>query len=97
MADLEVDLLARSVQRGGEAIDLQPREFRLLEYLVRHADQVVTRTMLLENVWDLNFDPHTNVVESNISRLRGKIDKGRAVELIHTVRGTGYCLRVPPR
>ena len=97
VADLEVDLLARSVQRGGEAIDLQPREFRLLEYLVRHADQVVTRTMLLENVWDLNFDPHTNVVESNISRLRGKIDKGRAVELIHTVRGTGYCLRVPPR
>jgi two-component system OmpR family response regulator len=94
IADLELDLLARSVQRGGDPIDLQPREFRLLEYLVRHADQVVTRTMLLENVWDLNFDPHTNVVESNISRLRGKIDKGRAVELIHTIRGAGYCLRV---
>jgi len=96
VADLEMDLLARSVHRGGEALELQPREFRLLEYLIRHADQVVTRTMLLENVWDLHFDPHTNVVESNISRLRAKVDKGRAVELIHTVRGSGYCLRVPP-
>ncbi|HWY25710.1 MAG TPA: response regulator transcription factor [Nevskia sp.] len=94
VADLELDLLARSVHRGGEAIDLQPREFRLLEYLMRHAEQVVTRTMLLENVWDLHFDPHTNVVESNVSRLRAKVDKGRAVELIHTIRGAGYCLRV---
>lgn len=93
IADLEMDLLARSVRRGADFVELQPREFRLLEYLMRHADQVVTRTMLLENVWDLHFDPHTNVVESNVSRLRSKIDKGRAVELIHTVRGAGYCLR----
>jgi two-component system OmpR family response regulator len=95
VGDLEMDLLARTVRRGGDFIELQPREFRLLEYLVRHADQVVTRTMLLENVWDLHFDPHTNVVESNVSRLRGKVDKGRAVELIHTVRGAGYSLRAP--
>jgi two-component system OmpR family response regulator len=91
--DLEMDLLARAVQRGSEAIDLQPREFRLLEYLMRHVDQVVTRTMLLENVWDLHFDPHTNVVETHISRLRAKLDKGRSAPLIHTVRGSGYCLR----
>ena len=90
--DLEMDLLARTVRRGAENVDLQPREFRLLEYLMRHADQVVTRTMLLENVWDFHFDPHTNVVETHISRLRGKIDKGRASPLIHTVRGAGYCL-----
>jgi two-component system OmpR family response regulator len=88
-----MDLLARTVRRGTEAVDLQPREFRLLEYLMRHADQVVTRTMLLENVWDLHFDPHTNVVDSHISRLRGKIDKGRVQPLIHTVRGAGYCIR----
>ena len=93
--DLEMDLLARVVKRGGDALDVQPREFRLLEYLVRHTDQVVTRSMLLEKVWDLHFDPHTNVVETHISRLRGKIDKGR-VALIHTVRGAGYCLRVDP-
>jgi two-component system OmpR family response regulator len=93
VADLEMNLLARTVRRGTEEVDLQPREFRLLEYLLRHADQVVTRTMLLENVWDFHFDPHTNVVESHISRLRGKIDKGRARPLIHTVRGAGYCLR----
>ena len=93
VADLEMDLLARTVRRGAEDVDLQPREFRLLEYLMRHADQVVTRTMLLENVWDFHFDPHTNVVETHISRLRGKIDKGRANPLIHTVRGAGYCLR----
>ena len=92
-ADLEMDLLSRVVRRGGETIELQPREFRLLEYLLRHADQVVTRTMLLEKVWDLHFDPHTNVVESHVSRLRSKVDKGRAVSLIHTVRGAGYCLR----
>ena len=93
--DLEMDLLARIVKRGGEPLELQPREFRLLEYLMRHVDQVVTRTMLLEKVWDLNFDPHTNVVETHISRLRGKIDKGR-VALIQTVRGSGYSLRATP-
>lgn len=95
VADLEVDLLARAVLRAGQEIELQPREFRLLEYLMRHAGQVVTRTMLLENVWDFHFDPHTNVVESHISRLRAKVDKGHAIELIHTVRGAGYCLRAP--
>jgi two-component system OmpR family response regulator len=93
VADLEMDLLSRTVRRGAESVELQPREFRLLEYLMRHADQVVTRTMLLENVWDFHFDPHTNVVETHISRLRGKIDKGRPGPLIHTVRGAGYCLR----
>jgi two-component system OmpR family response regulator len=93
VADLEMDLLARTVQRAGQPIELQPREFRLLEFLMRHVDQVVTRTMLLERVWEFHFDPHTNVVESHISRLRGKIDKGHAVGLIHTVRGAGYCLR----
>jgi two-component system, OmpR family, response regulator len=90
--DLEIDLLTRSVRRAGRNIELQPREFRLLEYLARHAGQVVTRTMLIENVWDLHFDPHTNVVESHISRLRTKIDKEFSVALIHTVRGAGYCL-----
>ena len=95
VADLEIDMLARSVRRRGKPIDLQPREFRLLEYLARHAGQVVTRTMLLENVWDFHFDPRTNVVETHISRLRGKIDKGFDVDLIHTVRGAGYCLRAP--
>ncbi len=91
--DLEIDLLTRKVQRDCQPIDLQPREFRLLEYLMRHVDQVVTRTMLLENVWDLHFDPHTNVVETHISRLRTKLDRGRPAPLIHTVRGCGYCLR----
>lgn len=95
IADLEIDLLARTVQRAGQDIDLQPREFRLLEYLMRQAGQVVTRTMLLEKVWDFHFDPHTNVVETHISRLRSKVDKGFDVELIHTIRGAGYCLRVP--
>ena len=93
--DLELDLLARTVWRGGELIELQPREFRLLEYLMRHAGQVVTRTMLLEHVWDIHFDPRTNVVESHISRLRSKVDKGFGAELIHTVRGAGYCVRSP--
>jgi two-component system OmpR family response regulator len=93
VADLEMDLLSRSVRRGILAIDLQPREFRLLEFLMRHADQVVTRTMLLEKVWDLNFDPHTNVVESHISRLRQKIDRSPGPALIQTIRGSGYCLR----
>jgi two-component system OmpR family response regulator len=95
VADLEADLMARTVRRGGIAIDLQPREFRLLEYLMRHAGQVVTRTMLLEHVWDMHFDPHTNVVESHVSRLRTKIARGGKAELIHTVRGMGYCLRAP--
>lgn len=93
VADLEIDLMTRMVSRNGRIIDLQPREFRLLEYLVRHAGQVVTRTMLLENVWELRFDPHTNVVESHVSRLRAKLAVDRQKELIHTVRGAGYCLR----
>ncbi len=92
-ADLKLDLLKRAVSRGGQEITLKPREFRLLEYLVRHADQVVTRTMLLENVWDLYFDPQTNVVDVHISRLRFKIDKQFATPLLHTVRGSGYVLR----
>jgi two-component system OmpR family response regulator len=95
VADLELDVLSRTVKRGGVEIALQPREFRLLEYLMRHAGQVVTRTMLLEKVWDFHFDPHTNVVESQLSRLRTKIDKGAKHELIHTVRGAGYTLRAP--
>jgi len=93
--DLELDLLSRTVRRRGELIELQPREFRLLEYLMRHAGQVVTRTMLLEHVWDIHFDPRTNVVETHISRLRTKVDKGFEAELIHTVRGAGYCVRGP--
>ena len=95
VADLELDLLKRVVKRSGHEIQLQPREFRLLEYLMRHAGQVVTRTMLLDNVWNYHFDPRTNVVESHLSRLRTKIDKGFTPELIHTVRGAGYCLRAP--
>jgi two-component system OmpR family response regulator len=95
VGDLVLDLLARTVRRGGQAIDLQPREFQLLEYLMRHAGQVVTRTMLLERVWDFHFDPRTNIVETHISRLRGKVDRGFAVELIHTVRGAGYRIRGP--
>lgn len=93
VGDLEMDLLARTVHRGGKKIDLQPREFRLLEYLMRHAGQVVTRTMLLEKVWDYHFDPQTNVIDVHISRLRAKIDKGFADALLHTVRGAGYMLR----
>jgi two-component system OmpR family response regulator len=91
--DLEMDLLKRKVTRNGQTLDLQPREFRLLEYLMRHAGQVVTRTMLLEYVWDFHFDPHTNVVETHISRIRAKVDKPFDTPLIHTVRGAGYCLR----
>jgi two-component system OmpR family response regulator len=94
--DLRMDLLARAVSREGRAIELQPREFRLLEYLMRHAGHVVTRTMLLENVWDYHFDPQTNVIDVHISRLRQKIDKGFARPLLHTVRGAGYSLH-PPR
>src|SRR5438309_801201 len=93
VAELEMDLLSRTVRRDGQAIDLLPREFRLLEYLMRHAGQVVTRTMLLESVWDYHFDPQTNVIDVHISRLRQKIDKGFAKPLLHTIRGAGYSLR----
>jgi two-component system OmpR family response regulator len=92
VADLEMDLLSRTVRRNGQAIELLPREFRLLEYLMRHAGQVVTRTMLLESVWDYHFDPQTNVIDVHISRLRQKIDKGFDRPLLHTVRGAGYRL-----
>ncbi|HSU06370.1 MAG TPA: winged helix-turn-helix domain-containing protein [Acetobacteraceae bacterium] len=95
VGDLELNRLTRAVRRGGNEIKLQPREYLLLEYLMRHAGQVITRTMLLEGVWDLHFDPHTNVVESHLSRLRSKIDKGFPVELIHTMRGAGYAIRAP--
>lgn len=90
--NLEMDLLSRKVLRGGRAIDLQPREFRLLDYLLRHRDEVVTRTMLLEGVWDYHFDPGTNVIDVHISRLRRKIDEEGDAPLIHTVRGAGYRL-----
>ncbi len=93
VGDLEMDLLSRHVKRAGRQIDLQPREFRLLEYLMRHAGQVVTRTMLLESVWDYHFDPQTNVIDVHVSRLRQKIDKGFDKPLLHTVRGAGYSLR----
>ncbi len=93
VGDLEMDLLSRSVRRGGQKIDLQPREFRLLEYLMRHAGQVVTRTMLLEGVWDYHFDPQTNVIDVHVSRLRQKIDKPFDLPLLHTVRNAGYMLR----
>lgn len=92
VADLEMNLIRRTVSRGGTPIDLQPREFALLEYLMRNADRVLTRTMLLEAVWDFHFDPKTSVVETHISRLRNKIDKPFEVELIHTIRGAGYSL-----
>jgi two-component system, OmpR family, response regulator len=93
VADLEMDLLSRQVRRAGQKIDLQPREFRLLEYLMRHAGQVVTRTMLLEGVWDYHFDPQTNVIDVHVSRLRQKVDKPFPSTLIHTVRNSGYMLR----
>lgn len=92
VADLEMDLLARRVTRSGKAIDLQPREFKLLEYLLRHTGQTVTRTMLLEGVWDYHFDPQTNVIDVHVSRLRQKIDREFEPPLIHTVRGIGYRL-----
>jgi two-component system OmpR family response regulator len=95
VADLELNLLRRTVTRGGRRIELQPKEFQLLEYLMRHAGRVATRTMLLEAVWDFHFDPKTNIVETHISRLRAKVDRGHAHELIHTLRGAGYCLREP--
>jgi len=93
VGDLEMNLLAREVTRAGQVIHLQPREFRLLEYLMRHSNQVVTRTMLLENVWDYHFDPQTNIIDVHISRLRGKIDKHFDAPLLNTVRGAGYILR----
>lgn len=95
VADLEMDLLKRTVVRAGRRIELQPQEFKLLEYLMRHAGRVVTRTMLLENVWEFHFDPQTSVVETHISRLRSKVDRSFDTELIHTVRGSGYSLRAP--
>jgi two-component system OmpR family response regulator len=95
VADLEMDLLKRTVTRGEARIELQPREFQLLEYLMRHAERVVTRTMLLEAVWDFHFDPKTNIVETHVSRLRGKIARDGTPDLIHTVRGAGYALRAP--
>ena len=91
--DLELDVLTRNVTRAGKTILLQPREFKLLEYLVRNAGHIVTRTMLLENVWDYHFDPQTNVIDVHVSRLRGKIDKGFAEPLLQTVRGAGYMIR----
>jgi two-component system OmpR family response regulator len=93
VADLELDRLSHRVMRGKDEILLQPREFRLLEYLMKHAGQVVTRTMLLENVWDYHFDPQTNVIDVHISRLRSKVDKGFTQPLLHTIRGAGYMIR----
>jgi two-component system OmpR family response regulator len=90
--DLSMDLLTRRVTRAGKAVALQPREFKLLEYLMRHANQVVTRTMLLENVWDYNFDPQTNVVDVHVSKLRQKIDAGIGRQLLRTIRNAGYML-----
>ena len=91
-ADLEMDLLSRKVRRAGKALDLQPREFRLLEFLLRHKEQVVTRTMLLEGVWEYHFDPGTNVIDVHVSRLRKKVDEGYEVALLRTIRGAGYLL-----
>jgi two-component system OmpR family response regulator len=93
--DLEIDLLKRTVRRDGKAIGLQPREFQLLEFLMRNADRLVTRTMLLEAVWDFHFEPKTNIVETHMSRLRSKLSQRGGAELIHTVRGAGYVLRAP--
>lgn len=93
VGDLELDRLSHTVQRAGVIVDLQPREFRLLKYMMKNAGQVVTRTMLLENVWDYHFDPGTNVIDVHISRLRGKLDKGFERALLHTIRGAGYMIR----
>ena len=95
IGDLEVDLLARIARRHGREIELLPREFRLLAYLARNAGQVISRTMLLQNVWDLHFDPTTNVIDVYVGRVRRKIDSGQDYPLIHTVRGVGFCLRAP--
>jgi len=93
VADLTMDLLAREVKRSGLRIDLQPREFSLLEYLMRNAGRVVSKTMIMEHVWDYNFDPQTNVVEARMSKLRDKIDRGYPRQLIHTIRGAGYTIK----
>jgi two-component system OmpR family response regulator len=95
VADLRMDLLSRKVSRDGQSIDLKPREFLLLEYLMRHAGQTLTRTMLLEAVWDYHFDPQTNVIDVHISQLRKKVDRAFDEPLIHTIRGAGYVLRAP--
>ena len=95
VADLELDQLTRVVRRGGQTVDLQPREYRLLEYLMQNAGRVVTRTMLLEQVWDYHFDPQTNIIDVHVSRLRGKIDKDFDKPLLQTVRGAGYMIREP--
>jgi two-component system OmpR family response regulator len=95
VADLQMDLIARRVRRGDQDVALQPREFQLLEYLMRNAGRVVTRTMLLEHVWDFHFDPKTKIVETHISRLRAKLHRTAKQELIHTIRGSGYVIRAP--
>lgn len=95
VSDLKIDLMSRAVSRGGKRISLQPREYQLLEYLVRHSGRVVTRTMLLENVWDFHFDPRTNIIETHMSKIRAKVDNIIGKELIHTVRGAGYIIREP--
>ena len=95
VGDLEIDLLARTVRRRGREIELFPKEFQLLSYLVRHAGQVVPRAMLLQHVWDLHFDPMTNIIDVYVGRLRRKVDGGGAYPLIHTVRGVGFCFRAP--
>ncbi len=93
VGDLEMDLIARKVSRAGQAVELQAQEFRLLEYLMRNTGRAITRAMLLEHVWKLNFDPRTNIVETHMSRLRAKLARGDGKDLIHTIRGTGYVLR----
>jgi len=95
VGDLEIDLLARIVRRGGHEIELLPREFQLLVYLARNVGQVISRAMLLQHVWDLHFDPTTNVIDVYVGRVRRKIDSGQAYPLIHTVRGLGFSLRAP--
>lgn len=95
VGDLELDLVSRAVSRGGRTIDLLPREFQLLEYLVRNRDRVVPRAMLLEQVWDVHFDTMTNVIDVYVGRVRRKVDAAQAYPLIHTVRGVGYCVRAP--
>jgi two-component system OmpR family response regulator len=96
IADLEIDLLGHEVRRDGRRIDITTREFRILEYLARNVDRVVTRSMLLENVWDYQFDPQTNIIDQHVSRLRQKVDRGFRIQLIHTVRGSGYVIRSQP-
>ena len=95
VGDLEIDLVSRTADRGGKKIDLLPREFQVLEYLARHADEVVPRAMLLQHVWDLHFDPSTNIIDVYVGRVRRKVDSGQAYPLIHTIRGVGFCLRAP--